>query len=184
MPNVSMGGNDMKTRLRVFFVFAGIVLGLAPIRASAADGQPLRIAYTSIGISYGPLWLTKEAGIFKKYDIDAEILYIAGWPLSTQALIAGNVSIAFASAVALISANLSSSDLHYSGGNHRYAAVPALRDFLHQRAGAVARTKLGVPLLGTPSDFIAHYLLRKWGLQPDKDVAIFQADLCRKSSPY
>ena len=133
-----MAGNDMKTRLRVFFVLAGIVLGLAPIRAYAADGQPLRIAYTSIGISYGPLWLTKEAGIFKKYDIDAEILYIAGGPLSTQALIGGDVSIAFASAVALISANLSGAD-RYSGCNYRYAAVPTLRDFLHQRAGAVAR---------------------------------------------
>jgi ABC-type nitrate/sulfonate/bicarbonate transport system substrate-binding protein len=105
----------MKTRLRVFLVFVGIVLGLAPIQAHAADSQPFRIAYTSIGISYGPLWLAKEAGIFKKYNIDAELLYIAGGPLSTQALIGGNVSIAFASAVALISANLSGSDLAILG---------------------------------------------------------------------
>jgi len=89
----------MKTRFRVFFIFAGVILGLAPIQTHAADGQPLRIAYTSIAISYGPLWLTKEAGIFKKHNLDAELLYIAGGPLSTQALIAGDVGIAFAAAI-------------------------------------------------------------------------------------
>jgi hypothetical protein len=47
----------MKTRFRaVFFILAGIVLTFAPIRTHGAYGQPLRIAYTSIGISYGPLW--------------------------------------------------------------------------------------------------------------------------------
>ena len=71
MRNVSTGGSDMKTRFRVFFIFAGVILGLVPIQAHAADGQPLRIAYTSIGISYGPLWLTKEARIFKKHSIGA-----------------------------------------------------------------------------------------------------------------
>ena len=170
-----MGGNDMTTRLRVFFVFAGIVLGLAPIRAYAADAEPLRIAYTSIGISYGPLWLTKELGIFKKYDIDAEILYIAGGPLSTQALIAGDVSIAFASAVALISANLSGADLAILGATidalpFQLYATPSIKDPAQLRG-----TKLGVSRLGTTSDFVARYLLKKWGLQPDKEVTIFQA---------
>ena len=61
----------MTTRFRVCFIFAGIILGLALIRTHGADGQPLRIAYTSIGISYGLLWLTKEAGIFKKHVLGA-----------------------------------------------------------------------------------------------------------------
>ena len=64
------------------------------MQTRVADGQPLRIAYTSIALSYGPLWQTGEAGIFKKYNLDAELLYIAGGPLSTQALIAGDVATA------------------------------------------------------------------------------------------
>ena len=170
-----MAGSDMKALLRVCFVFAGVILGLAPIRAHGADGQPLRVAYTSIGISYGPLWLTKEAGIFKKYDIDAELLYIAGGPLSTQALIGGNVSVAFASAVALISANLSGSDLAILGATidtlpFQLYAIPSIKDPAQLRG-----TRLGVSRLGTTTDFVARYLLKKWGLQPEKEVAIFQA---------
>jgi ABC-type nitrate/sulfonate/bicarbonate transport system substrate-binding protein len=55
--------------------------------SSSAGAEPLRIAYTSIGLVYGPLWVTQDAGIFKKYNIDPELLYIAGGPPSLQALI-------------------------------------------------------------------------------------------------
>jgi hypothetical protein len=48
MRNVSTAGSDMKTRFRVFCIFAGVIPGLAPIQTHAADGQPLRITYTSI----------------------------------------------------------------------------------------------------------------------------------------
>ena len=34
---------------------------------------------------------------------------------------------------------------------------------------------MGVSRHGTTTDFVARYLLKKWGLQPDKEVAIFQA---------
>jgi ABC-type nitrate/sulfonate/bicarbonate transport system substrate-binding protein len=36
-------------------------------------------------------------------------------------------------------------------------------------------SKLGVSRIGATTDFVARYLLKKWGLQPDKDVPIFQA---------
>jgi ABC-type nitrate/sulfonate/bicarbonate transport system substrate-binding protein len=165
----------MKTRIRVFFIIAGIILGFAPAGTRVADGQPLRIAYTSIALSYGPLWLTREAGIFKKYNLDAELLYIAGGPLSTQALIAGDVAISFAAAGALISANLSGADVIILGATldtlpFELYSVPSIKEPAQLRG-----TRLGVSRLGTTTDFVARYLLKKWGLQPDKDVAIFQA---------
>ena len=46
-------------------------LGIAVVfSAISAAAEPLRIAYTSIAVVYGPLWLTKEAGIFQKYNIE------------------------------------------------------------------------------------------------------------------
>jgi hypothetical protein len=41
---------------------------------------------------------------------------------------------------------------------------------------------LRIAIAGTNTDFVAHYLLKKWGLQPDKDVAIFQAGASPKYS--
>lgn len=143
--------------------------------SSSAAAESLRIAYTSIGLVYGPLWVTKDAAIFKKYNIDPELLYIAGGPPSLQALIAGDVAIAFTAGGATVAANLSGSDVVLLGASidslpFELWSVPSIKQPEQLRG-----TKLGISRIGATTDFIARYLLKKWGLQPDKDVAIFQA---------
>ncbi|HWH80187.1 MAG TPA: ABC transporter substrate-binding protein, partial [Candidatus Binatus sp.] len=93
------------------FILGGVVLAsMAPL-ATTIHAEPLRIAYTSIAFVYGPLWLTKEAGLFKKYNIDPEFIYIAGGPPSLQALIAGDVAISFTAGGATVAPNLQGSDV-------------------------------------------------------------------------
>src|SRR5262249_59104014 len=81
----------------------------ALLTASAAAAEPLRIAYTSIGIIFAPLWTTQAAGIFKKYGLDVELLYIGGGPPSLQALLARDVTISLTAAGAAVAADLSGS---------------------------------------------------------------------------
>jgi NitT/TauT family transport system substrate-binding protein len=143
--------------------------------STTAGAQPLRIAYTSIAVVYGPLWITKEAGIFKKYGIDAEFIYIAGGPPSLQALIAGDVAIAFTAAGATVAANLSGSDAVLLGASidslpFELWSIPSIKEPAQLRG-----TKLGVSRIGATTDFVARYLLKKWGMQADKDLGIFQA---------
>jgi ABC-type nitrate/sulfonate/bicarbonate transport system substrate-binding protein len=85
--------------------------------STSSNAEPLRIAYTSIAVVYGPLWITQEAGIFKKHGIDPEFIYIAGGPPSLQALIAGDVAISFTAAGATVAANLSGSDVVLLGAS-------------------------------------------------------------------
>jgi len=142
--------------------------------AARLHAEPLRIAYTSIAMVYGPLWVTEEAGHFKKYNIDPELVYIAGGPPSLQALIAGDVSISFTAAGATVAANLQGSDVVLLGATidalpFELWSIPTIKE-PHQLKG----TRLGVSRIGATTDFIARYLLKKWNLQPDRDVAIFQ----------
>jgi ABC-type nitrate/sulfonate/bicarbonate transport system substrate-binding protein len=159
---------------RFVTIFAiAVVLLLFP--SVPINAEPLRIAYTSIAMVYGPLWVTKEAGLFNKHNIDAELLYIAGGPPSLQALIAGDVAISFTAAGAVVAANLSGSDVVLLGTSidslpFELWSVPSIK-----QPAQLKGTKLGVSRIGATTDFVAHYLLKKWGLQADKDVAIFQA---------
>lgn len=156
----------------VVFVIGAASLVYMPVSLSA---EPLRIAYTSIAMVYGPLWVTREAGLFKKNNIDAELLYIAGGPPSLQALIAGDVAVSFTAAGAVVAANLAGSDVVLLGTSidslpFELWSVPTIKE-----PAQLKGTKLGVSRIGATTDFVARYLLKKWGLQPDKDVAIFQA---------
>ena len=161
----------MKTLSTVRWLLAAIIF----LISSGAGAEPLRIAYTSIGVVYGPLWVTRDAGIFKKYNIDPELLYIAGGPPSLQALIAGDVAISFTAGGATVAANLSGSDVVLLGASidslpFELWSIPSIKD-----AEKLRGTRLGISRIGATTDFVARYLLKKWGLQPDKDVPIFQA---------
>jgi ABC-type nitrate/sulfonate/bicarbonate transport system substrate-binding protein len=161
--------------LRPLTTVSTVVLATLLLTPVVSRTEPLRIAYTSIAMVYGPLWVTKEAALFKKHNIDAELLYIAGGPPSLQALIAGDVAISFTAAGATVAANLAGSDVVLLGTSidslpFELWSIPSIKE-----PAQLKGTKLGVSRLGATTDFVARYLLKKWGLQPDKDVAIFQA---------
>jgi NitT/TauT family transport system substrate-binding protein len=161
----------LKTLSTVRWLFTALIF----LISSGAGAEPLRIAYTSIAVVYGPLWVTRDAGIFKKYNIDPELLYIAGGPPSLQALIAGDVAVSFTAGGATVAANLSGSDVVLLGASidslpFELWSIPSIK-----QPEQLKGTKLGISRIGATTDFVARYLLKKWGLQPDKDVAIFQA---------
>ncbi len=155
--------------LRLFFLAA-----IFPIVAAPLHAAPLRIAYTSISMVYGPLWTTQEAGIFKKHGLEVELLYIAGGPPSTQALLAGDIAISFTAAGAVVAANLSGADVVLLGATidtlpFEVWSAPTIRD-----PSQLKGTKMGVTRIGSTSDFVGRYVLKKWGLKPGSDVVIFQ----------
>src|SRR4026209_1593625 len=144
-------GRDKKTASQLSLRFLRILTALALTAFASArpvKAEALRIAYTSIAVVYGPLWLTKEAGIFKKYNIEPEFIYIAGDPPSLQALIAGDVAISFTAAGATVAANLQGSDAVLLG-----ASIDSLPFELWSIAGIkepnqLKGTKLGVSRIG------------------------------------
>ena len=154
---------------------ACLVLAVAVLLSKPAGAQPLRIAYTSIGIIYEGLWIAQAAGLFNKHNIQAELLYIGGGPPSTQALIAGDVQISFTAAGAVVAANLAGSDVILLGATvdtlpFEIWSIPTIKT-PEQLKG----TKMGVSRIGATTDFVAHYVLKKWGLKSGQDITIIQA---------
>ena len=41
-------------------------------------GQTLKVPFVSISPNPAPLWIAKEAGLFKKHNLDVELIYIPG----------------------------------------------------------------------------------------------------------
>jgi len=173
MPKQSQ--RNLSVVVKILSIVRWLIAAFIFLISNNAGAEPLRIAYTSIGLVYVPLWITKDAGIFKKYSIDPELLYIAGGPPSLQALIAGDVAISFTAGGATVAANLSGSDVVLLGASidclpFELWSIPSIK-----QPEQLKGTKLGISRIGATTDFVARYLLKKWGLQPDKDVPIFQA---------
>ena len=63
----------------VSFIGLVLLLSLAAFRVNSQAADKVRFAYISDSPgSSAPYWIAKEAGIFKKYGLDTELIFING----------------------------------------------------------------------------------------------------------
>ena len=58
--------------------------------ARAQELKRIKIGYPAISYNQIHIWIAKEAGLFKKHGLDAEIIFFRGGQTATQALVAGD----------------------------------------------------------------------------------------------
>src|SRR6516165_4776374 len=79
---------------RHYLLTSSFLVGLLLLTYRTAEAQSLKIPYVSLSPTAGPLWIAYEAGLFKRNNINAELLYIPGGSTIIQAIVSGDVKIA------------------------------------------------------------------------------------------
>lgn len=153
---------------------------LHPCVSVAADGgatQPLKkivIGYSAITTSQAPLWMAYEGGFFRKYGLEVQIIFVESGSRTVQTLISGDVVAAQVAGPAVIQSNFQGSGVVMIAGflnTMDYKFIVA-RDIT--RPDQLKGKSVAVSRIGSSSDFATRYALEKYGLVPDKDVAILQ----------
>ena len=148
-----------------------------PILTHTASGQirpaKINVSYASTSAVFLPYWIAKDRDLYKRYGVDAQLIYIAGASKNMQSLMANDIQFAGVGTGA-IEANVRGGGTVYVAsfvnhfifslyGNPRISAIQDLR-------GA----PIGVTRFGTATEYAARFVLSKYGLNPDKDVTILQ----------
>jgi ABC-type nitrate/sulfonate/bicarbonate transport system substrate-binding protein len=121
------------------------------------------------------IWVAKEGGAFERQGLNVELLFVGSSTTVTQALIAGDMPIVIMSGATSISAALMGQDLVMVGSTKSDPAQAFLMTSKEITEPAQLRGKrLGVSRIGSSSDFLLRYLLKRLGLAPEKDVVIVQ----------
>jgi sulfonate transport system substrate-binding protein len=150
-------------------LFAGL-----DARASAAETQKLRVAYTAFAGTFTILWVGKDTGLYQKYGADMDLLYIGSSTRAVQALLGGDVDIVYSAAGAVVDANLAGADLTMVGCQYDTGQTSFFTTTPVTSIAALKGKAVGVSRFGAFSDFVARHVLRKNRLQPVKDVAFLQ----------
>jgi len=79
-------------RLKVPIVLSLLLLAL--LLPETALAQTLKIPYVSISGFQAPLYLGERAGLFKKNQLEAQLIYMPGGSLIVQTLLSNEVGIA------------------------------------------------------------------------------------------
>src|SRR5215813_2745656 len=96
---------NMKKKLRTsLFVITILLLTFQQSQAQEKKLDPFTISYASVSGTRGPLWIAQDLGIFAKYGLDVDLVYIASGVTSVNALLGGSVDIIAASGSSVVSA--------------------------------------------------------------------------------
>ena len=156
-------------------LLAGSILLLAIVGSTGfAYGQKVRVAYTAFAGTFTILWLGHDAGLYKKAGTDMELLFIGSSTTAVQALLGGDVDIVYSAGGAVIDANLSGADLVMVGCQYDKGQTSFFTTAPIANVGELRGKAVGVSRYGAFSDFVARHVLRKYRLQPIKDVALLQ----------
>ena len=143
----------------------------------AAQAKPLTkvvIGYGSTDGGVAVLGFAKDTKLFEKHGLDVVLVGMGTGSVSLRALIAGDLQISSLSGSGLVQASLQGADT---------VLIAALvNGFVFKIFGApeiaapaqLKGKKLGVSRYGATSDFAVRLALKKWGLNPERDVNILQ----------
>jgi NitT/TauT family transport system substrate-binding protein len=151
-----------------------LVLIAAPFGIAGAQDKKLdsfTISYASVSGTRAPLWIAKELGLFEKYGLDGNLVYIASGVTSVNALLGGSVDIIAASGSSAVGAAARGAPIVIvaSLGHIAYKLIA------HPSITTVQGLKgkiIGSSRIGAGTDFALQRLLPKLGLIPGKDVTL------------
>lgn len=152
----------------------GIVLIVLFGATAAVAAERMRIAYSSISGTYVGIWVAHDARLFAVEGLDDQLIFIPSATQLAQVTVAGDVDIASLGGGPMMAAVLSGADLKAIGNNvnklifsiHARPEVKSIEDLRGKR--------IAVSRLGSSSDVAARYALRKFNLDPQKDLVLMQ----------
>ena len=70
---------DLPNAMRLFTSKLKVASAIVWIFAAAVPvaAQSLKIPFAALSPTYTPLWIADQAGLFKKYGLDAQLIYIS-----------------------------------------------------------------------------------------------------------
>ena len=130
--------------------------------------------YAAISGPHAVLWVAREAGLFEKNGLRTEVAYIRSGSTMGQALVAGEIQMAQMGGPAALAAGVAGFDVSL--------IAVALNTTPIVIMGTVSKMEelkgkgIGVTRYGSNTDISARFAIRKFGMQPEKDVALLQLE--------
>ena len=142
--------------------------------SAALAADRMRIAYSSISGAYVGIWVAHDAGLFAKEGLDDQMILIPSATQLAQVTVAGDVDIASLGGGPMMAAVLSGADLKVIGNNVNKMIFSIHTKPEVKNVEELRGKRIGVTRFGSSSDVSARYALRKYNLDPQKDVILLQ----------
>ena len=161
----------MKGRKTLLFLFTFFVLNGSVCFAQLST---LNLVYSGVGGLSDVVKFAHAEGFFKKNGLDVTLIYVNSGVLASQVVAsgtAGAAAITATDALRVMSAGVPMKIImvNIDQFQHLFVARPGIKT-----PGDMKGKKVAVSRYGSFSDIQTRFLIRHWGMEPDKDVQILQ----------
>ena len=143
---------------------------LQAVLGQFVSSQEVNISYPGLTGESSPLWVAREAGIFREYGIEGRLIYMEGGRLSIQSLLSGSTQFMTGDAVSALTA---------VGGGANLILLASAKNILPyvfavskeiKRPEDLKGKMVATSQIGGRAGEIARMVIKNMGLDPDKDV--------------
>jgi len=159
---------------RVIAATTLFVIGSFGSAQNSRAQERLKIAYSSADAS-NTVWFTAlDGGLYRKYGLDVELIFIQSSTMSVSTLVSGDIQVSNSSGGAVASAVVGGANLVMTAC---YINTLPYELIVQESVKSVEDLKgksVGISRVGSASDVAARVLIKGLGLEPVKDVPIIQ----------
>ena len=164
----------MHTRKKLYESIGFVILALMLAGSRGEAQDKMVISYSSIDAPNANWYIAQEIGLYKKYGVNAESIFISSSTTNVTSLVAGSVKIGNISGGAIANAAVGGANLTVVGSFINTLPYELIVHESIKSPQALKGKSLGISRVGSSSDVAARVFLKALGLEPDKDVAILQ----------
>jgi len=165
--------SQLLSRILLFLISIFVLLAMRSWRADAAD--KLVALYSAHAVPYAMPWVAEEMGLFKKYDLDFQFVYIPSSSTATAALLGGNVEIGLLGGIGVVNAFVNgATDLVFIGSIKNFMTQSILSKPEVTKLQELKGKKIGVTRIGSNTHYFSVQAFRRAGMNPERDVTFIQ----------
>ena len=152
----------------MLFSVAVLLLGVPNLYAQTL--QKILFPYSVVNYSSLPWMIAKDAGLFRKQDLDVDLVFMGSSALIIQSMLSGAVPVAGVAGPAVISSAVSGGDV-VTVANLAPLTIALMVKPSIEKPEDLRGKKIGVPRLGAVAHFAIRMILDRHGI---KDTTILQ----------
>jgi NitT/TauT family transport system substrate-binding protein len=152
----------------LLFSVAVLLLGVPNLYAQTL--QKILFPYSVVNYSSLPWMIAKDAGLFRKQDLDVDLVFMGSSALIIQSMFSGAVPVAGVAGPAVISSAVSGGDV-VTVANLAPLTIALMVKPSIEKPEDLRGKKIGVPRLGAVAHFAIRMILDRHGI---KDTTILQ----------
>jgi len=158
----------MKWSIGILFIFLSFIV------SGIASTQTLKIPYVSISGFQAPLYLGERAGLFKKNQLEAQLIYMPGGSLIVQTLLSNEVGVASLAPPSAVSAWAKGAELALVAGGIERALNVLMVNPKIKKPDDLKGKRVAISRFGSLSDVSLRDALAFHKLRAHQDVVVAQ----------